>query len=133
LNTRPTDPPAPGPPRILVVEDHEWNARLLKGLLLAAGFDARSAGDGREALALVDSFRPHLILMDLELPDIGGLALTRILKASAATRGAAIVALTAHAPAEVEAAVRAAGGAGVLAKPVDPQAFGDTVRRYLPK
>lgn len=129
MNTRPAERPA----RVLVVEDHEWNAQLLKALLVAAGFEARSAGDGRQALALVEVFRPQLILMDLELPDMSGLALTRLLKGEARTRDAVIVALTAHAPEEVAPAVGAAGGVGVLGKPVDPRTFGETVRRYLPK
>lgn len=133
MNTRPSDPAARGPPRILVVEDHQWNAQLLNALLVAAGFETCTAADGRQALALADSFQPQLILMDLELPDASGLMLTRQLKAAAATRNVVIVVLTAHAPDEVAEAVRAAGGAGVLGKPVEPRTFGETVRRYLPK
>ena len=114
-----------------MVEDHGWNLRLLKALLGNAGFDTRGAGDAREALALAESFRPHLILMDLELPDMSGLTLTRALKAGATTRDSVVVALTAHAPEDVAVAFDAAGGAGVLTKPVDPHTFGETVRRYL--
>jgi two-component system, cell cycle response regulator DivK len=115
------------------VEDHEWNAQVLKALLVAAGFDARSVGNGRHALTLAEAFRPHLLLMDLELPDLSGFTVTRLLKANAATRDIVIVVLTAHAPEGVADAVAAAGGAGVLGKPVDPRTFGETIRRYLPK
>jgi two-component system, cell cycle response regulator DivK len=126
-------PGVSGAPRVLLVEDHEWSARLLRVLLRDAGFEVRSAADGRETLAVAGGFRPHLVLMDLELPDASGLELTRALKASAGTRDSVVVVLTAHSPEDVAGAVREAGGAGVLAKPVDPLTFGATVRSYLPK
>jgi two-component system, cell cycle response regulator DivK len=133
LNTRRGESSVPPPRRILVVEDHEWNARLLTALLVAAGFETRVAASGVEAQVLAESFRPDLILMDLELPDTSGVELTRALKADARTRDSIVVALTAHSPEDVAAEVAAAGGAGVLTKPVDPHAFGETVRRYLTK
>ena len=116
-----------------MVEDHEWNARLLRTLLVADGFETRVVGSGREALEQAERFLPELVLMDLELPDLDGLAVTRLLKANAATRDCIVVVLSAHAPDDIAAAVREAGGAGVLAKPVDTYTLAATVRRYLTK
>lgn len=118
---------------MLLVEDHPWSARLLLALLTTGGFETRHASDGRAALPLAAIFRPHLVLMDLDLPDTTGLALTSALKASAATRDCVVVVLTAHEPEAVAPALRAAGAAGVLAKPVDTQGFAETLRGYLPK
>jgi CheY-like chemotaxis protein len=119
--------------RVLVVEDHAWNARLLRTLLVAEGFDARIAASGQEALAQAELFRPELVLMDLELPDLGGLAVTRLLKANAATRECVVVMLTAHAPEDIAAAAIEVGGAGILTKPIDTTTFAATLRGYLPK
>jgi CheY-like chemotaxis protein len=84
-------------------------------------------------LAQAESFRPELVLMDLELPDLGGLAVMRLLKAKATTRDCVVVVLTAHAPEDVAGAALEAGGAGVLTKPIDTSTFAATVRGYLPK
>lgn len=119
--------------RILVVDDNEWNVKLVKTVLSARGHDVAGAGTAAQALALVASFRPCLILMDLELPDTDGLTLSRQLKAGPDTRGIPIVALTAHASDEVEAAVRAAGCDGLITKPIEPVAFWSSVSRYLPE
>ena len=105
----------------------------MRTLLLAEGFDTRIATSGREALAQAELFRPGLVLMDLELPDLGGLAVTRLLKANAATRDCVVVVLTAHTPEDIAAAAIEAGGAGVLTKPIDTTTFAATLRGYLPK
>ncbi len=124
-------PPERGVGRILVVDDNEWNVKLLMTLLTGAGHEVAGAGEGQQALALAASFRPHLILMDLELPGMDGLTLARRLKGGADTGDIRVVVLTAHAAEEVAAAVRDAGCDGLLTKPVDPVTFTETVRRYL--
>lgn len=129
MNTRPSD--SPSGRRVLVVDDNEWNVILLKTLLESEGYEVAGAGDAQRALAQLAAFRPHLILMDLELPGMDGLTLTRQIKSGADTRDIRIVALTAHAAEEVQASVRAAGCDGLLTKPVDPATFRKTVRGYL--
>ena len=117
--------------RILVVDDNELNVLLVKALLSAESLKVADAGDAQQALAAAARFKPHLILLDLELPGTDGLTLARLLKADAATRDIRIVVLSAHEARDVEAAVRDAGCDGFLAKPIDPRTFGATVRRYL--
>lgn len=131
MSTRPTDPPVANiSRRILVVDDNELNQMLVKELL-SAEFEVFGAGDAQQTLRAAASFRPHLILLDLELPDMDGLALARKLKSDSATRDMPIVVLSAHAAGDMEAAVRAAGCEGFMSKPLDPRTFGATVRRYL--
>ncbi len=64
--------------RILVVEDQEDNLRILRDLLNAAGFEVIEAGNGNEALSVAEAERPHLILMDIQLPELDGLEATRL-------------------------------------------------------
>jgi len=66
--------------RILVVDDNPQNAKLARILLSSEGFDVRTTADAEEALRVLDEFSPDLILMDLQLPGMDGLELTRRLK-----------------------------------------------------
>jgi CheY-like chemotaxis protein len=120
----------PGEP-ILIVDDNAANAKLLLFLLGRRGFDVRVAVDAEEALALLESFRPRLILMDLQLPGMGGLELTRRLKSSPATQDIRIVALTAYAMTGDEAKAREAGCDGYVTKPIDTRAFPDVIAQFL--
>src|SRR6202140_1309448 len=91
----------PGPPRsrpvagepILIVDDNPTNLKLARVVLAAEGYEVRVAVDAEEALALLDSFHPRLILMDLQLPGMDGLTLTRRLKGDPATSDVSILAL----------------------------------------
>ena len=118
--------------RVLVVDDHPLNIELVAFLLLEAGFEVFSATDAEQALALLPRADPALILMDIQLPGMDGLALTRHLKADPATRHIVIVAFTAHAMKGDERLMRAAGCDGYVAKPIDVATFVDTVRGLLP-
>jgi CheY-like chemotaxis protein len=82
---------------ILIVDDNVQNLKLARVILANEGYDVRTAADAEEALALLRTFRPHVILMDLQLPGMDGLQLTRQLKGDGATRGIRIIALTASA------------------------------------
>src|SRR5689334_900620 len=82
---------------ILIVDDNPQNLKLVRVLLVSEGYDVRTAADAEEALAELESFEPRLILMDLQLPGMDGLELTRRLKADPLRRHIAIVALTAYA------------------------------------
>lgn len=116
--------------RILIVDDNPLNALLCQTLLAREPCDVAVAADGARAIAAVAAFRPDLILMDLELPDTDGLTLARRILAEPGQR-ARVVALTAHAAHEVEAAVRDAGCRGLITKPLEPEAFLGAVRRHL--
>src|ERR1700680_1291474 len=83
--------------RILVVEDNELNMKLLNDVLEAHGYDGLTTGEGAVAVAWARQYRPDLILMDLQLPDMSGLDVTRQLKANAETASIPVIAVTAFA------------------------------------
>ena len=119
-----------GAPRVLVVDDHPMNVDLVAFLLDADGIDFQTATDADQALARLDTFRPDLILMDIQLPGMDGLALTRRLKADPATRGIVVVAFTAYAMKGDEAKMREAGCDGYVSKPIDVATFAARVRAF---
>src|SRR4051794_7021469 len=84
-------------PKILLVEDNEYNREMLAKRLERAGFDVVAAVDGREGLEMAASQAPDVILMDLDLPEIDGWEATRRIKMDPATSRIPVIALTAHA------------------------------------
>jgi two-component system, cell cycle response regulator DivK len=119
--------------RILIVDDNPANATLISFLLTKKGYEVRTAGDAVEALAILADFRPLLIMMDVQLPGMDGLELTKRLKADPDTRHIVIVALTAYAMVGDEDRAREAGCDGYLSKPIDTRTFPRTVADYLKK
>jgi two-component system, cell cycle response regulator DivK len=117
--------------RILVVDDNASNLKLFTYLLASPAHDVRTATDAREALDVLTSFQPDLILMDIQLPDIDGLELTRQLRSSPLTRTTTIVAVTAYAMKGDEERARAAGVDGYISKPIEKEAFRRVVAQYL--
>lgn len=118
-------------PRILVVDDNIFNTAIAEVALQAEQFAVDTAADGSEAMQKVVSFQPDLILMDIQLPGMDGLEVTRALKADPATRHIRIIAFTAFAMRGDEAKMRAAGCDGYLSKPIDVKTFGTRVRACL--
>ena len=118
-------------PFVLVVEDNETNQMLAMAVLLRDGYRVRAAGSADEALSIIGSDRPDIILMDLQLPGQDGLAFTRALKVDPATAAIPVVAMTAHVMLGDEAQALAAGCAGYIAKPIDTRTLSGDVRRYL--
>ena len=116
---------------ILIVDDNVQNLKLARVILANEGYDVRTAADAEEALALLRTFRPHVILMDLQLPGMDGLQLTRQLKADRATRGIRIIALTAYAMKGDEEKAFAAGCDGYVSKPIDTERLPEIVRSHL--
>jgi CheY-like chemotaxis protein len=117
--------------RILVVDDNAQNLKLVRVLLQSEGFDVRTATDADEALRELDSFTPRIILMDLQLPGMDGLELTRRLKSDPARRNMTIIALTAYAMKGDERKARAAGCDGYITKPIDVNELPATLRAHL--
>jgi len=109
--------------RILVVEDSPLNLELVTDLLEVAGFIVCPARTAEEGLRAARELSPDLILMDLSLPGLDGLAATRALRADPATRHLTIIALTAHAMKGDEASALRAGCDGYLTKPIDTRTF----------
>jgi CheY-like chemotaxis protein len=119
--------------RILLVEDNETIRNAFAILLEENGYLVVHAGTGQEALAAAHAENPHLILMDLGLPDLNGLDVTRSLRADPVTHQIPIVALTGRALETDEAACRAAGCSGYLAKPIDTAQLLRKIREFLEK
>jgi CheY-like chemotaxis protein len=116
---------------ILVVDDNPVNLKLIRVLLAGEGYDVRTAADAEQAQEILATFTPRLILLDIELPGIDGLSLTRRLKADPARRGITIVALTAYAMKGDEAKALEAGCDGYITKPIDTRALSGVVKTYL--
>jgi CheY-like chemotaxis protein len=116
---------------ILVVDDNLTNRKLVSFLLGSRGYQVRTVGDASEALEVLSSFRPRLILMDLQLPGMDGLELTRRLKADPATGHIPIVALTAYAMVGDRERAAQAGCDGYVTKPIDTRALPDVVAGFL--
>ena len=118
--------------KILVVEDNLLNLELVTDLLEAAGYAVCHADCAEEAFRAARILAPVLILMDLSLPGLDGLAATRALRADPATQRLTIVALTAHAMKGDEALALAAGCDGYLTKPIDTRTFAAKVAAFIP-
>jgi two-component system cell cycle response regulator DivK len=112
----------PGKP-ILIVDDNPSNLKLLRVLLSGEGYDVRTAPGAEEALAALASFSPAIILMDIQMPGMDGLELTRRLKSAPATAAIPVVALTAYAMPGDEAKALAAGCSAYITKPIDTRAL----------
>jgi CheY-like chemotaxis protein len=119
-------------PRVLIVDDNPLNVVLARAVLGADAFEVESATDAQEAVQMVGTFRPALILMDIQLPGVDGLELTRQLKAEASTAHIVVVAFTAFAMRGDEARMRAAGCDGYISKPIDVGTFARQIRSLLP-
>ena len=118
-------------PRALVIDDNELNIELARFLLEADGFAVESALHAHDGLALIARSRPDVVLMDIQMPDMDGLALTRLLKADPLTQAIPVIAFTAYAMKGDEAKLRAAGCDGYVAKPIDIATFAGTIRAFV--
>jgi two-component system, cell cycle response regulator DivK len=116
---------------ILIVDDNPMNLKLIRVLLACEGYDLRTAEDAEEALNTLKDFRPRLILMDLQLPGMDGLELTRRIRSDSLMQGIIIVALTAYAMKGDEEKARAAGCDGYITKPIDTRVLPAIVAEYL--
>jgi CheY-like chemotaxis protein len=116
---------------VLIVDDNAANLKLARFALEGEGYEVRTAPDGEAALLVLREFRPRLILMDLQLPGVDGLELTRRLKDDPATSDIVIVAVTAFAMSGDRERSRRAGCDGYLTKPIDPILLPATVAEYL--
>ncbi|GBE57110.1 polar-differentiation response regulator DivK [bacterium BMS3Abin01] len=117
--------------KILVVEDNEMNLELVTDILEAEGYEVIQAANGNDALESANSQQPDLILMDIQLPEMDGLEVTRLLKSNESTRQIKVVALTAHAMRGDEEKARSAGCSGYIPKPINTREFASVIRGYL--
>jgi CheY-like chemotaxis protein len=116
---------------ILIVDDNASNRKLLAFLLTSKGYEIRTAGSAEETLAVLTTFTPRLILMDIQLPGMDGLTLTRHLKNDPATSDVPVFALTAYAMKGDQERALAAGCDGYFTKPIDTRQLPIDIERFL--
>jgi two-component system, cell cycle response regulator DivK len=116
---------------ILIVEDNELNMKLFHDLLDAHGYTTLQTRNGREALELARTHRPALILMDIQLPEVSGLEVTRWLKDDPDLRDIPVVAVTAFAMKGDEERIRSGGCEAYISKPISVVGFMGTIRRFI--
>jgi len=124
-------PQAATPKTILVVEDNELNMKLFHDLLEAHGYNILQTRDGMEALKLARQHRPDLILMDIQLPEVSGLEVTKWIKEDDSLRAIPIIAVTAFAMKGDEEKIREGGCEAYIAKPISVTKFLKTVEQFL--
>jgi two-component system, cell cycle response regulator DivK len=117
--------------RVLIVEDNDLNMKLFNDLLVAHGYDTLQTKDGVEALALARQHRPDLILMDIQLPEVSGLQVTKWIKEDKNLSMIPIIAVTAFAMKGDREKMRDGGCEDYIAKPISVAGFLKTVGRFL--
>ena len=116
---------------VLIVEDNDLNMKLFRDLLEGHGYRIIHTRDGIEVLPLAREHHPDLILMDIQLPEVSGLEVTKWLKADAELKHIPVVAVTAFAMKGDEEKIRAGGCQDYLSKPISVTKFLDTIKRFL--
>ena len=117
---------------VLIVEDQEDNRAILRDLLSTSGYELIEATNGEEGVALAESKRPDLILMDVQLPVMDGYEATRRIKGNVELKSIPVIAVTSYALSGDEAKAQAAGCDGYVAKPFSPRQLLAKIREYLP-
>lgn len=117
--------------KVMIVEDNELNMKLFHDLLEAHGIDVIQTRDGREALDLARAENPDLILMDIQLPEVSGLDVTRWIKADEGLKSIPVIAITAFAMKGDEEKIREGGCEDYISKPISVMSFLEKVRKYL--
>ncbi|MCZ4280354.1 response regulator [Kiloniella laminariae] len=116
---------------VLVVEDNELNMKLFHDLLEAQGYNILQSKDGMEALSIARTHKPDLILMDIQLPEVSGLEVTKWLKEDDNLRAIPVIAVTAFAMKGDEEKIREGGCEAYIPKPISVTKFLETVERFL--
>jgi len=116
---------------VLIVEDNELNMKLFHDLLDAPGYNILQTKDGMEALDIAREHHPDLILMDIQLPEVSGLEVTKWLKEDDSLKSIPVVAVTAFAMKGDEEVIRQGGCEAYISKPISVTSFLETVRRFI--
>ena len=117
--------------KVLIVEDNELNMKLFHDLLDAQGYETLQTREGLQALALAREHHPDLILMEIQLPEISGLEVTKWLKEDAELASIPVVAVTAFAMKGDEERIREGGCEAYISKPISVSHFLDTIRSLM--
>ena len=117
--------------KVLIVEDNELNMKLFHDLLESQGYQTLQTREGMQALQLARAHRPDLILMDIQLPEISGLEVTKWIKEDEELSNIPVIAVTAFAMKGDEERIRQGGCEAYISKPISVTTFLDTVRLHL--
>jgi len=117
--------------KVMIVEDNELNMKLFRDLIEASGYETVRTRNGLEALDLARKHQPDLILMDIQLPEVSGLEVTKWLKDDPELRFIPVIAVTAFAMKGDEERIREGGCEAYLSKPISVTKFLETVRHFL--
>lgn len=117
--------------KVLIVEDNELNMKLFHDLLESQGYQTLQTREGMQALQLARAHRPDLILMDIQLPEISGLEVTKWIKEDEDLSNIPVIAVTAFAMKGDEERIRQGGCEAYISKPISVTTFLDTVRQHL--
>jgi len=118
--------------KVFIVEDNDLNMKLFTDLLVANSYEVGSTMDGRDAVEKIKEFKPSLVLMDIQMPEISGLEVARMLKDDEETKNIPIVAVTAFAMKGDEEKIREGGCDDYITKPISILSFLQTVAKYFP-
>ncbi len=116
---------------VLIVEDNELNMKLFHDLLEAHGIDTVETNDGTKVLDIAREHKPDLILMDIQLPEVSGLDVTKWLKEDEALRDIPVIAVTAFAMKGDEQKIREGGCEDYISKPISVSRFMEIIEKYL--
>jgi len=119
------------PKKVLIVEDNELNMKLFSDLLEAHGYETIGTNNGLNALDLAREHSPDLILMDIQLPEVSGLEVTKWLKDDDELSSIPVIAVTAFAMRGDEERIREGGCEAYMSKPISISVFIDTIRGFL--
>lgn len=119
--------------KVMIVEDNELNMKLFRDLVEVSGYETLLTRSGINVLELARAHRPDLILMDIQLPEISGLDVTKKLKADAELRSIPVIAVTAFAMKGDEERIRSAGSEAYMSKPISVPHFIATIKKFLDK
>ena len=119
------------PKKVLIVEDNELNMKLFHDLLEAQGYETLETREGLSALSMARQHKPDLILMDIQLPEISGLEVTKWLKDDETLAHIPVIAVTAFAMKGDEDVIRQGGCEAYISKPISVTGFLETVRRFI--
>lgn len=115
----------------MIVEDNELNMKLFRDLIEASGYETVQTRNGLEALELARQHKPDLILMDIQLPEVSGLEITKRLKADDELHSIPVIAVTAFAMKGDEERIRQGGCEAYMSKPISVPKFVETIKNYL--
>lgn len=117
--------------KVMIIEDNELNMKLFRDLIETSGYIAIQTRSGIEALGIVSKYKPDLIIMDIQLPEISGLEITKQLKSDKDLQGIPIIAVTAFAMKGDEERIRSGGCEAYISKPISLVKFIETIKTYI--